>query len=90
MITAGASLADVSTFIKQRRSLNLSKSVPKLINERDNNQTIREILVDFDRNAIKSIHLKAHLNGTETERQHVCIININYYRKLFICQNTKL
>ena len=49
MINNGVPLADVSSMVKQRRSLNFSKSLPKLIIDKDQNQTIKEILLDFDK-----------------------------------------
>lgn len=70
MLQEGVPLAEVSTFVKQRRSLNLSKSLPKLVNDKDQNHTIREILVDFDKNAIKSLAMKSGLQAY-TQRNKV-------------------
>lgn len=75
MINDGVPLADVSSFVKQRRSLNLSKSLPKLVPDHDQNQTIREMLVDFDRKAIHSLALKSKLAGSITDRPKVGNIN---------------
>ena len=47
--------ADISSFAKQRNSMNVSKSLTKLVElKKDNNDTINEILADFGQTAGKN------------------------------------
>lgn len=63
---------DISTFTKNRRSMNLSKSVPKLIEINQNkNDTIHEILADFGQFPNKSFKIKTQLKGTQNKRYKV-------------------
>lgn len=60
---------DISSFTKVRKSMNHSKSVPKLIDvNRNTNDTIQEILADFGQFPNKSLKIKSQLKGTQNKR----------------------
>jgi hypothetical protein len=62
IVQTGAT-ADISSFIKQRRSLNHRTSLSKLINiKQNNNDTIHEILADFGQASGTSLKTKSQLN----------------------------
>lgn len=64
--------ADISSFVKQRKSLNISKSLSKLVDiKKDNNETIQEILADFGQTAGKTCKIKSQLQGTQNKRYKV-------------------
>jgi hypothetical protein len=64
--------ADISSFVKQRKSINISKSLSKLIDTRlNNNDTIHEILADFGQAAGSTLKVKSQLKGTQNKRYQI-------------------
>ena len=63
---------DITSFVKQRKSMNISKSLSKLVNiKKENNQTINEILADFNQTAGKICKIKSQLKGTQNNRYNI-------------------
>ena len=64
--------ADISSFVKQRKSMNISKSLSKLVDiKKENNETINEILADFGQTAGKACKIKSQLKGTQNNKYSI-------------------
>lgn len=63
---------DMSTFARPKLTLNMSKSIPKLVEiNRNTDDTIQEILADFGHLPTKSFKVKSQLKGTQNKRYKV-------------------
>ena len=75
IVQSGGITADISSFVKQRKSMNISKSLSKLIDSKQpvvgNNETINDIIGDFGQTAGKSFQLKSQLQGTTNKKYTV-------------------
>lgn len=68
MLKKSGVVGDISTFTKNKRTMNLSKSVPKLIEINQNtNDTIQEILAGFGQLPNKLFKIKTQLKGTQNK-----------------------
>ncbi|CAI2359703.1 unnamed protein product [Moneuplotes crassus] len=63
---------DITEYTKPKFSLNISKSVPKLVEiNRNTEDTVQEILADFGHLPTKSFKVRSQLKGTQNRRYKV-------------------